>query len=101
VNASLATVLIVVVSVWAFLRSVPVGAEALRLGRFSFRALGYLAVLCVFILRAVALRASSPQLALEGGEIFLLIFVPQYLIFAGLFRSRALSSFHRGGKSTV
>jgi hypothetical protein len=28
-------------------------------------------------------------------------FVPQYLIFAGLFRSRALSSFHRGGKSTV
>jgi cation transport ATPase len=101
VNALIATVLIVAVSVWAFLRFVPVGAEALRLRRFNRRALGYLAVLCAVFVGAIALRASSPQFSLEASQIFLLIFVPQYLIFAGLFRSRALSSFHRGGKSTV
>ena len=99
-NASIATVLIVAVSVWAFLRFVPVGAEALRLRRFNRRALGYLAVLCAGFVGAIAFRASS-QFSLEASQIFLLIFAPQYLIFAGLFRSRALSSFHRGGKSTV
>jgi hypothetical protein len=60
-----------------------------------------LAVLRAGFVGAIAFRASSPQFSLEASQIFLFIFVPQYLIFAGLFRSRALSSFHRRGKSTV
>jgi len=79
VNAMIATVLVVAVSLWGFLRFVPVGAEARRLRRFNRRTLGYLSLLCTVIFGAIAFRASNLQHAREASEIFVLIFVPQYL----------------------
>jgi hypothetical protein len=101
VNASIATALVVVVSVWSFLHFIPVGAEAVRLRKFNRRALVFLVALCSAFVGALISRAPAAQLALEVAEVFLVIFVPLYLTFAGLFRSRALSSLHRGGRSTV
>jgi hypothetical protein len=97
----IATALVVVVSIWSFLHFVPVGAEAVRLRKFNRRALVFLAALCAAFGGALISRAPAAQLALEVGEVFFVVFVPLYLTFAGLFRSRVLSSFHRGGKSTV
>jgi hypothetical protein len=67
----------------------------------SIAALSGIWLCCVLFCWSYCASCFSPQFSLEASQIFLLIFVPQYLIFAGLFRSRALSSFHRGGKSTV
>src|SRR2546421_5820987 len=99
--ATVATLLVVAVSVGLFLRLSPVGADGSRLRRFNARALVYLATLCVFAALTLSWRASSLEAAVLVAEVFLLVFVPLYLTFAGLFRSRALSSYHRGGKATV
>ena len=100
-NALILTAFLVALEVGAFLRFAPVGADEILLRAFNRRALAYLIVLCIVFVVALAFRASEVELALVMANVFLLVFVPLYLTFAGLFRSRALSSFHRGGRSTV
>ena len=100
-NALILTAFVVALAIWAFVRFAPVGADKIRLRVFNRRALAYLIVLCIVFVGALASRASEVEPALVMASVFLLVFVPLYLTFAGLFRSRALSSFHRGGGSTV
>jgi uncharacterized membrane protein YoaK (UPF0700 family) len=91
----------VAAEIWAFLWFAPIGADRVRLRTFNRRAIAYLAVLCVFFVGASAARASDLEVAFTMAAIFVSIFVPLYLIVAALFRSRRLSSYHRGGRSTV
>ena len=84
-----------------FLWLSPADANRRRVRRFNGYALVYLAAICVLDFIACTIRAHSIQLALLGFDLYVLLFVPMYVAGAGLLRSRLLSKFHGGGRSTT
>jgi hypothetical protein len=99
--AIIATLAVITVSVWVYLHIAPAGADPVRVHQFNFRALVYLVVLCLLVVGLFFAQVKPLEFSFLASEIFCLIFVPAYLAFAGLLRSRILSAFHRGGRSTV
>lgn len=94
-------IVVLLAAVFVFLRTAPRDASATRVRRFNRQALGYLGALSALVLVLFVWRTNSVESATIGFAYFLVAFVPMYLLGAGLLRSRLLSSFHSGGRTTV
>jgi hypothetical protein len=101
VMATFAIVILTVLSVVIFLRTAPRGTDVMRVRRFDRQALAYLVALCAMVLVLLTWRVAALEAISSSIAIFMAIFVPFFLLGAGLLRSRLLSPFHAGGRSTL